>query len=273
MADNADEIPLFHPQGYILHGGLFKRRARRIDVGQPFRLKDGRPFILHPNGRGQNGGRRPLHGKQRDGLGAFLGGEDALGQRKPLSAQDMAQLGRLGHVKLHCAQPVHLGEDLTGRPVEDTAAFVHHHHAIGLYRLVHVMGNQDNRDAALPVKAVDGIKHLAASLRIKHGGRLVENDAFRLHGDDPGDGDALFLAAGQLMRRVLTVFQHPNSLQGGVHPAADFRGRDAEVFRAEGHILFNNGGHQLVIRVLQHHAHRPAHLVFVRFIGGVHLLD
>ena len=56
------------------------------------------------------------------------------------------------------------------------------------------------------------------------------------------------------MRAFFAEFIHAHSLQGFVHPAADLRRRDAEVFRTEGHVVFHHGRDQLVVRILEHHA-------------------
>ena len=71
------------------------------------------------------------------------------------------------------------------------------------------------------------------------------------------------------MGRVLPVFVHPHRLEGVVHPAADLLRRDAEVFGAEGHVLFHDGGDELIIRVLQHHPHRAADLILLLFVRGI----
>ena len=135
------------------------------------------------------------------------------------------------------------------------------------------MGDEHNGDAPLLIETADGIQHLPAAVGIQHGGGLVQNDALRFHSDDAGDGDPLLLTARQLMRRMGAVIEHIHRPQGVVHPAADFLRRHPQVFGAEGHVLLHDGGDQLVIWVLKHHAHRAAHLVFERLVAGVHLLD
>ena len=48
-----------------------------------------------------------------------------------------------------------------------------------------------------------------------------------------------------------------------VHPTADFLGRNAEVFGAEGDVLLDDGGNELVIGVLEDHADPSAKLIEV----------
>ena len=68
---------------------------------------------------------------------------------------------------------------------------------------------------------------------------------------------------------MLPVGVHVDGLQRIVHPLADFSGRDAQVFRGEGHVLFHHVGYNLVVRVLEHHAHRAADVQQAVLVGGV----
>ena len=48
--------------------------------------------------------------------------------------------------------------------------------------------------------------------------------------------------------------------------------RHTEVFQRKGHVLFHYGGNDLVVRVLEHHAHGLADIVELLFVCGVHAL-
>ena len=48
---------------------------------------------------------------------------------------------------------------------------------------------------------------------------------------------------------------HAHLLKRLVHPHPDIGGGDAQILRAEGHVLLHDGGDQLIVRVLEHHAH------------------
>jgi len=54
--------------------------------------------------------------------------------------------------------------------------------------------------------------------------------------------------------------QHPHRLEGHTDAAPDLRGRKAEVARAEGHVLLDAHPHDLVVGVLEDHAHAAADL-------------
>ena len=107
-------------------------------------------------------------------------------------------------------------------------------------------------------------------LGIEHGGRLIEYDAARPHGDDSRDGHALLLPAGEQVRRVQTVVIHPDELQCLVHASADFLRGNAEVLRRKGNILFYDVGDHLIIGILEHHADRAADVDQKRLVGRVH---
>ncbi len=107
---------------------------------------------------------------------------------------------------------------------------------------------------------------------VQHGGGLVQHDALRLHGDDAGNGDALLLAAGEQMGRVGDKLAHTHGGQGIVHPAADLLRGHAQVLRGKGHVLLHHVGDDLVVRVLEHHAHPAADLQKQFLVGGVHAL-
>ena len=147
---------------------------------------------------------------------------------------------------------------------------VQDHHPLGPGGLVHVMGDEHHGDAQTPVQVGDDLHDLLPAPRVQHGGGLVQNDAFRPHGDDSGDGHPLLLSAGEQMGGVLPVLVHPHLLQGLVHPAANLLGGDAQILRGEGHILLHHVCHNLIVRVLKHHAHGAADGNQVLLLPGVH---
>ena len=114
--------------------------------------------------------------------------------------------------------------------------------------------DQDHGDALFTVEPLDGIEHLAAALRVKHGSRLVEHDALRLHGQHACDGHTLLLSAGEQLRRIGPVFVHADGAERIVDAPADLLRRDAEVFGREGYILLDHVRDDLVVGVLKDHA-------------------
>ena len=147
---------------------------------------------------------------------------------------------------------------------------MHDNHTLRLYGLVHVVGDKDNGDAEFTVQLTDNIHDLTAALRVEHGGRLIEYNAARHHGDNACDCDSLLLSAGQTVRRLCTVFVHADGTQCIVNALADLCGRHAHVLQRKCNIFFNNGSDKLVVRVLEHHRNSLADLVGVVFVAGVH---
>ena len=132
------------------------------------------------------------------------------------------------------------------------------------------MGDGHHGDAHVLVQVVDGLHHLLAAAGVQHGGGFVQNQAVRPHGHHACNGHALFLAAGQVVGCALTVFVDAGHLHGVVHPAAHLLGRHTEVFQRKGNVFLHHGGHDLVVRVLEHHAHGLADVVNFVIVGGVH---
>ena len=169
-------------------------------------------------------------------------------------------------------QPLRLAEHLLRGALHHDAAPAHDQHAVGLGGLLHIMGDRDDRDTGLPQLA-DRFHDLTAAVRVKHGGRFVQNKAVRPHGDNARNGNALLLPAGKLVGGSITLFIDACQLHGLVNAGADLLRRNAEVLRRKGDILLHDGGNDLVVGVLEYHAHLLAHIVEMILVAGVHPLD
>ena len=77
--------------------------------------------------------------------------------------------------------------------------------------------------ALFTAKLSDGVDDLTATLGVEHGGRLVEDNYLRLHGDNARYGDTLLLSAGQKVRRMEPELIHIDGLERIVHPLTNFR--------------------------------------------------
>ena len=136
-----------------------------------------------------------------------------------------------------------------------------------------MVGDENDRDALLAVELFDGREHLAPADGVEHGGRLVEHDALGFHRQHTRDGDALLLSAGEQMRRVLDKLRHADGLERVVHALSDLGAWHAQILRCECDVLFDDVRHDLVVRVLEHHAHAPANFEQERLVHRVHALD
>ena len=134
------------------------------------------------------------------------------------------------------------------------------------------MRDGDHRDAHILIQVVDGLHYLLAAPRVQHGGGLVQDQAVGPHSDHARNGDALLLAAGEVVRSALPVLVDARHLHGVVHAAAHLFGRDAEVFQRKGDIFLHHGGDDLVVRALEHHADLLADIVNFVLVLGVHPL-
>ena len=86
---------------------------------------------------------------------------------------------------------------------------------------------------------------------VAHGGRLVQKQQTRPHGQNPGQGQSLGLAAGQVGGGTvpLQVFQ-TDLAQAFLHPAGDIRPAQPQILRPEGHVISQTFENRLRLGVL-----------------------
>ena len=72
---------------------------------------------------------------------------------------------------------------------------------------------------------------------------------------------------------MVAVFIHADELQRLVYPPPDLLRRYAEILRRKGHVLLDDVRHDLVIRVLEHHADRAPYFQQQRLVARVHAVD
>ena len=82
---------------------------------------------------------------------------------------------------------------------------IHDEQAVSdLRNILHGVRDDEDGRAGLRVVIADKLEDLIAACRIKAGGRLVENEHIRTHGDHARDGNAAFLTAGERERRLVS---------------------------------------------------------------------
>ena len=74
------------------------------------------------------------------------------------------------------------------------------------------------------------------------------------------------------MRRVGDKLAHAHGGEGVIHLFPNFLRGHAQVLRGKGHVLLHHIGNNLVIRVLEHHAHPLADRQKQSLIRGIHSL-
>ena len=72
---------------------------------------------------------------------------------------------------------------------------------------------------------------------------------------------------------MLAVLVHIDLFQCVVDALADFRLRNSHVLRRERNVLLDNGSNELVIRILEYHAHRLADIKQLVLVGGIYARD
>ena len=111
---------------------------------------------------------------------------------------DLADRGRPVLLAVDLGQ--HLGGQPVGRPVIDDRAELQSDDPLGEHlRQHHVVDVDDRRELALRAQLLDQPHDLPRGLRIERGGRLVDQQQFRILDQRPADADALALAAGQFV--------------------------------------------------------------------------
>ena len=116
------------------------------------------------------------------------------------------------------------------------------------------MCDQDNGDSLYVIEGSCRTDDLPAPVGIQHSGRLVQYNAFRMHGDHPGYGYPLLLPSRQFVGRMPAKFIHPHCPKAFLHSLPDFFRRNAKVFRPESHIFLDYLSNDLIVRVLEYHA-------------------
>jgi hypothetical protein len=97
---------------------------------------------------------------------------------------------------------------------------------------------------------------LLAQLLVERAERLVEEQQLRLLGEAAGEGDALLLAAGELMGLSLRVGRELDELQHRFDARVDLGGRQSLAAQTERDVVENREVRKERV-ALEHHVHRP----------------
>ena len=131
-------------------------------------------------------------------------------------------------------------------------ALIQGHHAIGHCKsLFLIVGHEHEGDAEASLEAFDLKLHGAPQLVVEGAERLVEEQHQRLVDHGAGDGHALLLAAGKLMRATVRELFEMHHAQGFQHPALDSAFRTGLHPKPESHVVAH--GHMREQRVILKH--------------------
>ena len=138
-------------------------------------------------------------------------------------------------------------------------ALVHIEHAAArVAGEAHLVRDDEHREAPLGEVRDDG-EHLGYHLRIQRARRLVEQQDLGIHGQAAGDGHALALPAGKLVRPAERLVPQPDQLQQLQRLVVGLLLGHAQQVHGRHHEVLHD---ELVVEqgvVLEHHAHLLAH--------------
>src|SRR5215210_7190995 len=119
-------------------------------------------------------------------------------------------------------------------------------------------------DGLFGVQGLEVLEDLPASSCVEHRGGFIEDEYLWFDSQEPGQGDALFLAAGEgTWLAALVAFQADGPYSPG-DPIAHLLVWDAEVLEAEGDVVLNERGDEAVLGVLKEDAEVLADLEWFR---------
>jgi hypothetical protein len=95
------------------------------------------------------------------------------------------------------------------------------------------------------------LQDLPASRGVEHRGGLVEDEYPGFDGEESGQGDALFLAAGEGVWLAALVACEADGPYGPGDPTLHLLAGDAKVLEAEGDVVLDEGSDEAVLGVLE----------------------
>lgn len=124
-----------------------------------------------------------------------------------------------------------------------------------------VMGNEQNGAARFLLNVFEQVDHLRLNGNVQRTDGLVGNNELRPHNQGPGDAHALTLAAGQLVRIAVGVFDgQPYFFEHGIDHFLPFR-------LGGGHVMdvnaFGDDVHHFFARIQRRHGILKDHLHFL----------
>ncbi len=123
-------------------------------------------------------------------------------KRATRGEQIIPQLNERGRFQTALFEQFALVEHFLRRAFHDEPSFRKDEDPVAAKRFFHKLRNHDDRHAAFAVKSKNGGEHFLAPPGVEHGGRFVEHEHLRLHGEKTRNGDALFLPAGKRVARL-----------------------------------------------------------------------
>ena len=124
-------------------------------------------------------------------------------------------------------------EELPGRRELDDAAEIHDADAIGdVVDDGEIVRDEQVGEAHALLQVAHQVQHLRLHRHVERRGRLVADQEFRMRGQRAGDGDALALAAGKLVRILApSAAASPTCSSSAAHATVDLVPADCRLER------------------------------------------
>ena len=146
-----------------------------------------------------------------------------------------------------------------GRPaVEHHRAGVDDENPVEVQRELKVVRGEDD----LLAEPGQGPAQQLPVAQVQQGGRLVQDQHLRVHGEDRGEGQELALPAGEFVDALVGQRQQPEAVQGCLRLAAAFAAVPDRAAEGQFHVLPPGRHDQLGQRVGEDEADAPAHLPY-----------
>jgi hypothetical protein len=159
-----------------------------------------------------------------------------------------------------------IGEQVEGGAVGDDDAVVEEDGAgAELGDEFEIVGGDDFGDG----EGLEEVFEFAAAAGVEVAGGFVEDEDGGLAGEDAGETDAAFFAAGEVMGGAAFKAGEADAIEAFAGAGGDIGGGQAELFGAEGDVFEHGGAEELVVGVLEEEADLAADAGEVGGGGGL----
>ena len=135
------------------------------------------------------------------------------------------------------------------------------------------LGDEDRGDAIAGAQGFQQGGYLATAVGIEQGGGFVQDQVARSHRHHRGNGHALFFAPREMVGRVVPIGLQVEGRQCLFDSPLYFVAGQGQILETEGQFGRDRGRDELVVGILQHHAHPLADLRQQSGVVGGEVID
>ena len=157
------------------------------------------------------------------------------------------------HEKQHFRQVTHPSGNISGDVAVHHPALSHHQQPVA-HRddLLQAVLGDDDGSAQFPVQLAHGGDEIRRGNGIQLGGRLVQDEEFRLHDHDSSQVQQLLLTAGKGRNVLVEPALNAEIRRHFRHAPGDHRLGQTQIFQPEGQFMPDLVRHELMLRPLHH---------------------